>query len=43
MSYPLIALIVLLVGCVIGCILLAVFAWGEWNDNPHPEDDYEGF
>lgn len=43
MSYPMIFLAVAATAIVVGGILLAVFAWGEYNDNPHPDDDYEGF
>lgn len=38
LSYPTIFLIVFLAFVVVGGILLAVFAWGEWHSNPYPED-----
>lgn len=43
MSYPMIFLAVAGALVVGGMLCLAIFAWGEWNSNPHPDDDYEGF
>ncbi len=40
MTYPMIFLAVGAAAVVVGGILLAVFAWGEWHSNPWPDESY---
>lgn len=39
MTTPMIILAVVSALAIGGMLCLAIFAWGEWNSNPYPEDD----